>query len=69
MVFLILQYYRMKQDHIFTTSKCLTPFHNTLRLLAATIVRFYSKCTLDRIHLEIADKVSLILLFLLLLIQ
>ena len=43
-----------------TISKYLTLFHNKLRLLAATIVRFYSKCALDRISLEIADKVSLI---------
>ena len=43
-----------------TISKCLTSFHNKLRLMAATMARFYSKCTLDGISLEIADKVSLI---------
>ena len=42
-----------------TISKCLTLFHNKLRLSAATIARFYLKCTLDRIRLEMADKVSL----------
>ena len=50
-----------------TISKYLTLFYNTLRLSVATIAIFYSKCALDRINLEISDKISLMRLFSLLL--
>ena len=40
-------------------SKYLTSFHNTFRSLVAAMARFYSKCVLDGISLEMLDKVSL----------